>query len=142
MAQRAKCMSSSNNTLTVEAADVAAEISVFDGSLNQVARSVGRLQKDLAPGICKVRVRAGPSFREQLVSLDQNRQVQVDSIPFASPIPLAGTSRSREYHQAAAVEASAKPRASFGSGASILVFAREWSAGKEKSQRNPAEELI
>src|SRR5262249_44763011 len=135
-------MSTSDNTLTIEAADAAAEISVFDGGLNQVGRGVGRLQQALPRGIYKVRVRVGPSFQEQLVSLDQNRQIEVGAIAFASPIPLTGTSRSHEYHQAAAVDASRTVRATFGSGASVLVFAREWSPAGDKSQSNPAAGLI
>src|SRR5712671_6739307 len=131
-------MCASDNTLTVDAVDAAAEIAVFDGSLNNVAKGVGQLRAQLPRGIYKIRVRVGPTFEEQLVSLDQDRQLTIDALAFASPIPLAGTSRSREYHQSAAVDSSATPRAAFGSGASILVFAREWSTMGDRSQSNPA----
>jgi hypothetical protein len=131
-------MSASSNILTVETADTAAEISVLDGSLNNVGRSVGRLRKELPRGIYKVRVRVGPSFQEQLVSLDQDREIKVDALAFASPIPLTGTSRSHEYHQAAAIDASRNARTRLGSGASVMVFAREWSAPDGRSQSNPA----
>jgi hypothetical protein len=135
-------MSTSDNVLTVEAADAAAEISVFDGSLNNVAKSVGQLRKELPRGIYKVRIRVGPSFQDQLVSLDKDREIKVESLAFASPIPLTGTSRSHEYHQAAAVDASRIPRATFGRGASILVFAREWSGDGPSLSSNPAAGLI
>jgi hypothetical protein len=130
-------MSASDHTLTVRAADAAAEIAVLDGSLNGVAKGVGELRAELPRGIYKIRVRVGPSFEEQLVSLDQDRQLTIGALAFASPIPLAGTSRSHEYHQSAAADCSRTPRATFGSGASILVFAREWSAAGDQSQSNP-----
>ena len=130
-------MSTSDNTLTIRAADVAAEIAVFDGSLNSVAKGVGELRAQLPRGIYKIRVRVGPTFEEQLVSLDQDRELTIGTLAFASPIPLAGTSRSHDYHQAAAADCSRTPRATFGSGASILVFAREWSAEGNRSQSNP-----
>jgi hypothetical protein len=131
-------MSASDYTLTVRAADAAAEIAAFDGSLNSVAKGVGELRAELPRGIYKIRVRVGPSFEEQLVSLDQDRQLTIGALAFASPIPLAGTSRSHEYHQSAAVDCSRTTRATFGSGASILVFAREWSVTGDRSQSNPA----
>lgn len=133
----------SSNRLTVAAADVAAEISVLDGSFERVAHGVGRLDQDLAPGLYKVRVRIGPSVEEQLVSLDQDRVVTIDPPEFPSPIPLLGTSKTHEYHIAAAVETSSTAQDRFGDGGSIFVFAREWTGrqGEESKSGNPAEGL-
>ena len=69
-------MSRSSNTLTVSTAPLA-EISVLDGSMNTVARSVGGLTKELSPGLYKIRVRNGPGVEEELVSLDQDRSVEI-----------------------------------------------------------------
>lgn len=136
-------MSTSSNVLTVSAADVTAEIVVLDGCLNRVARGVGRLQQDLAPGLYKIRVRVGPTVEEQLVSLDQPRTVEIAAAEFPSPIPYLGTSRTHEYHRDAAIEASRTPRDAFGSGGSVLIFAREWSGSHASSPPtgNPAEGL-
>jgi hypothetical protein len=75
----------SSNRLTVNAADASAEISVLDGCLNRVARGIGRLEQDLAPGLYKVRVRVGPTVEDELVSLDQDRTVTKSRPRFRPP---------------------------------------------------------
>lgn len=131
-------MSSSDKALTVTAADETAEISVIDGDLKKIARGVGWLHKNLPPGLYKLRVRVGPSLHEELVSLDKDREVTISAQEFPSPIPLEGTSRSRDNHRAAAIAASNTPRDRLGVGASILVFARDWSVEGRGSNDNPA----
>ena len=135
-------MSPSSNTLVVSSGPLA-EISVLDGSMNTVARSVGELREDLAPGLYKIRVRNGPSpeVAEQFVSLDQNRTMSIDAPPIFSPIPLEGTTRSHEYHMSRAVDSSRNPQFSFGQGSGLFVFAREWSATGTGAHNNPAEGL-
>jgi len=133
-------MSRSSNTLTVSTAPLA-EISVLDGSMNTVARSVGGLTKELSPGLYKIRVRNGPGVEEELVSLDQDRSVEIKAPPFFSPIPLEGTTRSHEYHMQRAVDASRNPRLAFGEGSGLFVFCREWSKSGSGSSVNPAGNL-
>src|ERR1700680_4970132 len=106
MVAREKSMSTSDRILTVAADDETAEISVVDGNLKRVAQGLGRLHENLPPGLYKVRVRVGPSVQEKLVSLDQDREIRVEAPEIPSPIPLVGTSRSHEYHRAAAIQAS------------------------------------
>jgi hypothetical protein len=132
-------MSPSSNTLVVSSGPLA-EISVLDGSMNTVARSVGELREDLAPGLYKIRVRNGPSpeVEERFVSLNQNRTMSIDAPPIFSPIPLEGTTRSREYHMSRAADSSRNPQFSFGQGSGLFVFAREWSASGTGAHNNPA----
>lgn len=130
-------MSPSSNTLTVSSGPLA-EISVLDGSMNVVAQSVGELSQELSPGLYKVRVRNGPAVEEELVSLDRNRAIDVKSPPIFSPIPLAGTTRTHEYHMAHAANASSNPSADLGAGSGLFVFCREWSADGTGSSTNPA----
>jgi hypothetical protein len=130
-------MSQSEYKLTVTAGDQLAEISVINGILNPVAKSVGRLSKTLPGGLYKVFVRVGCNLDEQLVSLDQDRELRFGAPDIPSPIPLASSSKSHEYHRTAAMEAAATVRDTFGAGASILVFAREWSPGSAGSRDNP-----
>jgi hypothetical protein len=135
----------SSNRLTVNAADASAEISVLDGCLNRVARGIGRLEQDLAPGLYKVRVRVGPTVEDELVSLDQDRTVTKKPTAFPSAIPLAGTSRTHEYHMGAAIDASRTPRDALGRGGSVMVFAREWTSPQAEASpqpANPADGLI
>jgi hypothetical protein len=131
-------MSGSDKTLTVDAADKVAQISVLDGNLNQVAQGVGRLSETLSPGLYKVRVRVGPTINERLVSLDADRQETFDVQDFPSAVPLHNTSRSREYHIEAARDLSSRPKTVLGSGATIFLFSREWRPPDGKGTRNPA----
>lgn len=53
--------------LEVIAADAATELFVVDGDFNLVARGIGRQTFDLAPGIYKIKARAGIQQEEKLV---------------------------------------------------------------------------
>ena len=134
-------MSESDNKLTVTVADPTAEISVIDGNLNRIARSVGHFEQNLSPGIYKVQVQVGPSIDEQLVSLDQSRDLQFKAPEIPSPVPLESSSRSHEYHREYAISAAANPIDHFGSGSSIFVFAREWTKSSTGTDDNPAQDL-
>jgi hypothetical protein len=131
-------MSASDSKLTVRMADDAAEISVIDGNFNTVARGIGTVEQVLPRGLYKLRIRVGPSVEEELIALDQDKELDRDTLAFPSAIPLNQTSRSHEYHQAAARQASNTARVKLGTGASVLVFAREWSGPKSPLQANPA----
>jgi hypothetical protein len=130
----------SSNTLTVLAADETAEIAVLDGGLRSVAKGIGKVQQSLPAGLYKVRVRVGPTLVEQLVSLDQDRQIAFPQASIPSPIPLERTSRGNTDHTTAAIKASQTARDVFGAGASVLIFAREQSrSGSEpRHKHNPA----
>src|SRR5262249_58995253 len=104
MEARVRSMSQSEYKLTVTAGDQLAEISVINGTLNPVAKSVGRLSETLPGGLYKVFVRVGCNLDKQLVSLDQDRELRFESPDIPSPIPLASSSKSHEYHRTAAVE--------------------------------------
>src|SRR6185503_12192696 len=129
-------MSSSDNTLTVTAADDMAEIAVMDGSLNVIAKGIGKFQQSLPQGIYKIRVRVGPTVDQKLVSLDKNVQLDFPAFKIPSPIPLDASSVGNPVHASAAIEASRTVKDSFGSGASVLVVIREQSA-EQNPQRGP-----
>ncbi|MCK1412375.1 MULTISPECIES: hypothetical protein [unclassified Bradyrhizobium] len=129
------------NTLVVEAS-APAEISVLDGSANTVARSVGRLSKELPSDIYKVRIRVGPTVEEKIVALDRDQELRIDASPdLYSPIPLANTSRSHGNHQEMARRVSETFTQTLGKGASVLVVARVWSRLGHSAPINPAEGL-
>src|ERR1700692_499126 len=141
MEVRGRPMSESDNKLTVTVADPTAEISIIDGNLNRVARSVGHFEQNLSPGIYKVQVQVGPSIDEQLVSLDQSRDLQFTAPEIPSPGTLESSSRSHEYHREFAIAAAANAIDHFGSGSSIFVFAREWTKSSTGTDDNPAQDL-
>jgi hypothetical protein len=131
-------MSETNRQLTIDTADTVAEISVLDGNLNPITSGVGGFSVQLPVGLYKVRIRVGPTVRERLVSLDADRRELFDMQAFPSPIPLQGTSQTHEYQIAAAQQTSGQPKVQLGSGATIFVFAREWS---HPNKVNPADGL-
>jgi DNA-binding NarL/FixJ family response regulator len=69
------------------------------------------------------------------VSLQQTKQgvtVTFESAALASPIPLAGTTRTREYHRDAASVLNADPVArTLGVGAELVIFSRAWSEDEQ-----------
>lgn len=133
---------SDSYALTVETDDRIAEIVVYDGNLNVVAKGVSRLTETLPTGLYRVRIRVGSATDEKLVALDRDQTVKFGPVSFLSPIPLSDTEKTHEYHMAAAVEtASQFVRSPLGTGASIMVFSREWSVEQDRSSGNPAEGL-
>jgi hypothetical protein len=107
--------------------------------MNVVAKAIGTLQSTLPAGLYRIRIRVGSATAEQLVALDGDKEVNFDPVPFVSAIPLQGTEKTHPYHMAAAAAAAAGPaQKTLGNGASIMVFAREWSADGTLSSGNPA----
>jgi hypothetical protein len=132
-------MSTSEHILSVKTDDQIAEITVYDGNLNVVVKGVGALDEKLPAGLYRVRIRVGSATDEKLAALDRDRTIVFAAVPFSSPIPLHDTEETHEYHMRAAVQtASRTPQKVLGAGASIMVFAREWSPGGDKSEGNPA----
>src|SRR2546423_5414674 len=134
-------MSPSEHVLKVAAEDEIADIAVYDGNMNVVAKGVGGLEKALPAGLYRVKIRVGSESAEKLAALDRDQAVEFDPVPFASAIPLNGTIKTHEYHMDAARAASLNPRKQLGNGASIMVFAREWSPEGNRSSVNPAQGL-
>lgn len=134
-------MSPSDHVLKVKADDEIADIAVYDGNMNVVAKGVGGLEQALPAGLYRVKIRVGSESAEQLAALDGNKTVEFDPVPFASAIPLNKTIKTHEYHMGAAYEASRNVSKQLGHGASIMVLAREWSPEGNQSAMNPAQGL-
>ncbi len=124
-------------------ADSAVELFLIDARMQLVARGRQRLETRQPIGVYTLKLRAGPASSEEVILLDRDMTHQVTPLKFASAVPLNATSKSHEYHQAAASARSLKVDVELGKGASIFVFAREWTPdnGKTKSGHNPAEGL-
>jgi hypothetical protein len=131
-----------DHTLSVETEDRIAEIAVYDGNLNVVAKGAGKLKEELPAGLYRVRIRVGSATDEKLVALENDQTVNFGRVSFLSPIPLSNTEKTHEYHMSAAIAAADQiaPKA-LGAGSSIMVFAREWSAEGNMSAGNPTEGL-
>jgi hypothetical protein len=130
--------------LTAVALDNAAEIFLIDSKLDRVARGIGRIDTSQPPGVYKLKLRAGQATHEELVVLHEEPVHRVlDHLQIPSAAPLDRTAQSHEYHQRAALRESRKARVTLGAGASIFVFARDWTpqGAPPHSGHHPAEKL-
>jgi hypothetical protein len=119
---------SKKQRLIIKAGDQATEIQVRDSSLREVARGLGRLDATIPQGIYKVRFRTGSVSSEQLVVVDAEGDevsIRQPRDAFASPIPLAETTTSHEYHMEAAYRLSRETPRSIGHGARLFLFSRD-----------------
>ena len=120
----------SNSRLSLTAPTGTVEISVRDAALNVVANGFGDLKEDLPPGIYQIEYRAGERLTRELVALrpgETFENAKVD-LPFASPVPLEGTSTSSETHRAALDELCALPMRKSDGQCSLLIFIRAMRA--------------
>ncbi len=131
-------MSPPEHILSVRADDRIAEIAVYDGNLNVISKGVAALNEKLPAGLYRVRIRVGSATDEKLAALDRDQTIEFGPVPFSSSIPLRNTGKTHEYQMAAARAACQAPQKTLGAGASIMVFAREWSPEGNKSEGNPA----
>lgn len=124
-------------TLEARAADISTEVFITDGRFHRIAGGVGRVETEVAPGIYKVRFRAGDTHHDELVEVtaeDTFKVVEAPPVSFESAVPIEHTGTSREYHAAGAWEASMRAPQLHGSGSHLLVFSREL---KEKERTRP-----
>jgi hypothetical protein len=126
-------------------ADPGAELFLLDDNMDLVARGIGNLSASVAPGVYKAKVRLGSALREELISL-RHKPVAKDyrGLAFASPVPLAGTSRTHEYHMESARLESGQIHVSIGKGSKLFLFSRDWTPQSVQSDpgHNPAQGLI
>jgi hypothetical protein len=123
--------------LRITAEDHATEIFVIDGDFQLVGRGVGELSVSVAPGIYKVKLRAGVQTAEKLVVLTGEKaeqELNLDAFEFSSAVPLERTAKTHEFHIAQAQGLSTEAQFYAGQGSWIYVFARDWT-----SKERPAE---
>ena len=127
--------------------DPATEIFVLDGSLAMVARGLGKLTARLAPGLYKLKFKAGPVIQWEHVSLEPGSKpitIQAPALQFSSAAPLMNTSKTHEYHMEHAQTQSRVVRRKLGSGGELFVFARAWTVEADRARvtdRHPAAAL-
>ncbi|AZV76958.1 hypothetical protein EBB79_02970 [Parasedimentitalea marina] len=81
-------------TLEVNAADAATEIFLIDGRLRRIAKGVGWLGHDVAPGFYKLRYRSAATQVDELIEVTgetERHAVHAEPIAFRSAAPLAYT---------------------------------------------------
>lgn len=136
-------MSNSEVKLTVASASSSAELVVVDATRHEVARGVGTLETTVGPGFYKVRQRVGERESSDLIEVgaEAAKIVLLPLLRFSSPIPLSGTSTSREF-QRDELGRVRKPK-SLGEGAAVTIMIRdrEWR-GKRHAHRHRLQEEV
>ena len=113
-----------------------AEVFLIDHDFSLVERSVGDLDVKVKPGVYKVKARLGDKTTEQLVVLDKDKDVDVSAqLEIAAPAPLAGTSRTHDYHMGLAQDESETVAERAGKGATIFLLTRRH--GTKSTRRRP-----
>lgn len=104
------CDNSDIFELAVVPNDATAEIFLVDGRFSLVDRGVAELRTRLRAGLFKVKVRTGNAMRQEVVLLDADATVPAAAAArqtVATVLPLAGTTATHEYHEAARMQAVA-----------------------------------
>jgi hypothetical protein len=133
--------------LTVEAEEPGTEIFLLDDQSRVIKREVGRLETSQAPGVYKIKIRAGYADREEILFLEAEPVTRrYPALPFYSPIPLDGTAARIESHVQAAqrLTGTGTPLV-IGNGSRLFAFARDFLCGDDENQtpvvENPAQGL-
>lgn len=116
------------------------DIFVIDSQFHALAHEGRRLDLQLMPGIYKVKFQAGSAVQEQHVVLEPGAgvvELQAPPLAFQSSAPLAGTQSTHEYHMANAAVYSHKLHVKDGDGASLFVFARNWTESRGSDRNVP-----
>lgn len=115
--------------ITLEAGDPTTEIFLIDSDLQLVAQSVGVLNVEQPSGLYQVKLRAGANSSEDLIKLGREPfRKTYAPLAFSSPAPLENTHKTHEFHRSSAEAQSKLEHVDKGSGSSIYVFARDWTA--------------
>ena len=154
-------MSSSDTSrevpLRVRAEDAESEIFLIDGSYQLTARGLGSLEGRYKPGLYKVKLQTGSRIRERYVQLapgneelvgkqegatltheDGTAVLSFPRLHFATAVPLAETSWSRDEHTDAAVIHSQQVHVRRGRGSQLFVFIRTWTPAHLAGERPEA----
>lgn len=107
-----------------------AEILLVDGNFRVIARGPTPLTHSAPPGLYAMKVKVGDQESEELLTVEPNAMPFERSLPapqFESPIPLAHTSTTHEYHQSVASRLLAPGAAtvSLGKGSAVTVCVRD-----------------
>ena len=118
------------------------ELFVVNHSLQLVARGTLPWNGNLPSGVYKFKFRRGNAIEEQTVILEPGsapRSLAAPALATASPVPLAASSRTHEYHMAAAIEHSLKIDQTFGKGGQLFLLVRDWTTRDRPGRTsNPA----
>jgi len=106
------------------------EVVILDDQLRVVARATETWSGRLATGVYKVRLRTGQDVSEEVVFLEEAARLvfrPAAQPSLGSPVPLANTGLTHEYHQDNAERHSQRIDVPAGRGSQLFVFVRDWT---------------
>lgn len=115
----------SKRTLVAHTDVPTAEIVVIDNNEFIVARGVGTLSADLAPGIYQLRYRIGEKVVDRIIALrpgDGEMRVEPPQLPIETPAPLPSTSPDTSEWSSLVEARSRLVDVSYGTGSRLFVF--------------------
>jgi hypothetical protein len=121
-------------------AEPATEIFLLDHQFQLRARGVGRVKASVAPGLYKVKYRAGSQIVETYEEMSAGGgtvHLRAPDVPYASAAPLATSRTTHETHEGAASALSKTVHHRLGQGSEIFVFARAWTETVTGRRRTP-----
>ncbi len=94
------------STISLSSRDPGVELRVYDSALKLLGQARQRLVQQVPPGLYQVEYRAGTTVEQKLVSLRDGKPFTKEDwlVPFATPVPVEGTSTSREAYRGAVDE--------------------------------------
>ena len=125
--------------LTVNAAP-GTEIFVIDHVFRLKGRGVGTLSVSLAPGLYKLKFRAGSAIVEVHQEITGDRPamtVEAPSVAISSAAPIAAARTTHGYQEDAAREVSRAVHRRAGRGSKIMIFARAWTETRGEQRVPP-----
>ena len=140
-------MSSSKINVTIFIKGEQGSLEIIDGKFRIIEQGFGTVKAALLPGIYKTRARIGDIQHEELFTVVLGSApiiIKIDSLSFATPIPLQGTSTSHEYHQNALFDATTNTSKDVGLGhsSSLLLFVRDTSKSNLEQLRISSPEIL
>lgn len=113
----------------------AVELRVTDASFRTVASGFGYLSAELPPGLYELETRAGRSAKREVLRLKAGDDIArpVSQIEFETPMPLSGTSSSRETYRDALSRLSRIYAQDPSATAGLVVFIRNMNRGAQQA---------
>lgn len=125
----------STKTIDVKVmADPGTEFVISDSQRLRIQSGAGQRDFKLPPGIYKARFMAGGLSRDELFEVDEQPvTLRAPRFEIASPVPLAGTSTTHEYHEYPARQLATLPPVTLGKGSEVALLVRDsrkrWNVG-------------
>lgn len=135
-----KSRSEKHIPLSIKAPDEGTEIFLVNDSFERIESGIGNLNKNVFPGLYKIRFRSGTTQEDRFLEVSANRKKvffqEKKPLAFEATTPLLNTKNDDSHHRRIAEKESRRTYFSAGKGSSLFLFIRHPEMG---IGQNPAE---